>query len=427
MAAWSLPGVVAFVLSSSVANAGLRQFYWDADVVGRSELIAVGHLKPESIEYVPHTNNPAFGRSWEHHATLVISAVVNGHFDTNEIPIIIHYGLDPVVGGHEEHEGFGIDRRGGRTDYPTNRIEIIDTGNSIRGGGSLVEDASKDNVWFLRRRTGIYGQDPGTGNLGIVDPEDLQPLDLKEYFELYLNNHPEDALKAYAANHPKVAPRIQHWLDHLATTTDWEAVKVIQDPQAKARKMASYLRPATAPKGAGELDRALRQEMPKLGADAVPALIEVLRAGMTNREDLNRAVLILYDIGKPAQPAVPVLCELLQEPGKTSRYYICSALKTAQDPKAIPFVRPMLESEDMQTATEAAEALAAMGDTESFDAIAALLPHLKAIKTSMDELHMHDLLKVLHHLDRQRAAPIVKRYMEDPAWAEMRDFLNPGN
>ncbi len=409
-----------------MANAWLRPSYRDADIVERSELIAVGHLKENSIQFVPHTNIFPEGRSWEHHATLVITSVIKGASGEETIPIIIHYGLEPVVGGRAQHDGFTMNTSGGSKDYPTNLVWIIDTG-SMHGGGSLVEDASKDNIWFLRRRSGIYGGEPDTGDLGIVDPEDVQPLRLKEYFELYLTSHPEDVLRAYAASHTEVTLRVQHWLDHQAASRDWQAVNALKDAKAKAARMASYPREATAPKASGELHQELRKQMPQLGADAVPALIEVLRAGMTNGEDLNLPVLILCDIGRPAAPAVPVLCELLEKPGKTSQYYICSALETVRDPKAIPFLRPMLKLADMQAATEAAKALEAMGDKDSFDAIAALLPRLQAVKSSMDELHMHDLLKVLHGMDKERAAPIVQRYMEDPAWAAMRDFLNPGN
>src|SRR5208283_3455443 len=154
------------------------------------------------------------------------------------------------------------------------------------------------------------------------------------------------------------------------------------------------------------------------GAAAVPELIKVIRAGMTNGEDLNLPVLILCDIGKPAQPAVPVLLELLEKPGKTSRYYICSALETSADKKAIPFLRPMLKVEDMQTAVEAAQALEAMGDKESFDSIAALLPKLNPQAESMAGLWMRYLLNVLVQMDQQAADPIVKRYLADPAWAK---------
>ena len=210
----------------------------------------------------------------------------------------------------------------------------------------------------------------------------------------------------------------------LAVAKEWEAVKALKDPKAMAEGMTVYLRHATWPSGyEGEFYRELRERMPKLGTDAVSPVVEVLRAGMKAGEDLNLPVLILYDIGRPAQPAVPVLLELLEKPGKTSRYYICSALKTTADKKAIPFVRPMLKVDDMQTSVEAAQALKAMGDKGSFDSIAALLPKLKPVRSSMDVLWMDDLLTVLAQMNRQAAEPIINRYFADPAWAELlKDF-----
>jgi HEAT repeat protein len=163
--------------------------------------------------------------------------------------------------------------------------------------------------------------------------------------------------------------------------------------------------------------------MPKLGADAISPVVEVLRAGMKADEDSNLPVLILYDIGRPAQPAVPVLLELLERPGKTSRYYICAALRTAGDPQAVPAIRPLLSWGDIQTAVEAAGALAAMGDKQSFVAIAALAPKVEAGRS--DELH--DLLSALWRMDAQKAVPIVERYLNDPAWAKSRDFIKPAN
>jgi len=210
----------------------------------------------------------------------------------------------------------------------------------------------------------------------------------------------------------------------LEVAKEWEAVKALKDPKAMAERMTVYLRQATWPKGYnGEFDRELRERMPKLGADAVSPVVDVIRAGMKDGEDLNLPVLILCDIGRPAQPAVPVLLELLQKPGKTFPYYICSALETAADKKAIPFVRPMLKVDDMQTAVEAAKALEAMDDKESFDSIAALLPKLKPVRSSMDVLWMNDLLTVLAKMNRQAAEPILNRYFADPAWAELlKDF-----
>jgi hypothetical protein len=369
----------------------------------------------------------------EHHATLAITSIIKGTSTNTEIPIIIHYGLEPLIGGYTVDDGFRMDFRRVRPDYPTNRVEILDIYTSISGGGSIVKDAAEDNLWFLRK--GIrgheflpYGQELESDDFGITDPEDLQQLSLAGYFKMYLNPHPENALRSYAVEHPELARRIQRWLDHVAVMTNWEAIKRIEDPTTKAARMADYLRTNTTPAGADELSRPLREEMAKLGAVAVPELIKVIQAGITNGKDLDLPVLILYDIGKSAQSAVPLLCELLVKPGATEKKFICSALKTAADAKAIPFVRPILKLDDMMTVVEAAQALEAMGDKESFDSIAALLPKLKPQPNSMGSMdisYMRDLLRVLYQMDRQAADPIIKHYLADPAWAKDAEFLNP--
>ncbi len=417
----------------------------DATKVDRSELIVVGHLKEDSIGYVAYPNtaaedqmileqarqdgnsNPVFyPMRWEHPAILVVSEVIKGRSTNHEIPIIIGQGLDVVYGRSPRDDEMEFFVPAFRKEYPKNLVRLFESQGSteIFPETPVIEDARKDYIWFLSRGAGA-GQMGDTNALGIMCGQDIQAAAMKGYFEAYLSDHREEAVKAYADEHPEVAFEAQRWLDGLVTTREWESVKAIKDPQAKAKKMAAYMREATAPKGAGMLYRELREEMPKLGADAVPELIEVLRAGMTNGEDLNLPVLILCSIGRPATPAVPVLCELLEKSGKTSQYYICSALKTAADPKAIPFVRPILKLADMQAATEAAEALEAMGDKDSFDAIAALLPRLHPTRGSMDLEQLVDLLKVLHSMDKERAAPIVKPYLDDPDVAVWRDLLDP--
>jgi hypothetical protein len=230
-----LTTLVALSLATT-ALAWLRVSYEDATIVERSELIVVGHLDVSSIEYVPHSVEPSGGRSWEHHAKLVITEVIKGTCEANEIPIIIHYGLTPLVGGYVKRDGFMIDRRFGRTDCPTNKVEIIDTGNSVIGHEPIVEVAGQDNLWFLRRRGGVYGREPSAGNLGIVDPEDLQPLKLREYFLCYLSDHPEQAVREYVAGHPELAGRAQRYFDHL----DLQRILKTPDPGARFDGLLPY-------------------------------------------------------------------------------------------------------------------------------------------------------------------------------------------
>jgi hypothetical protein len=199
--AFILSLTLLLILCPKVALAWLRPTYEDATVVERSELIVVAHLKEGSILKVSEVKPPNGAASWEHHAVLVISTVLKGKCDKQEIPIIIHYGLSPID-------------RSGEKDSPKKSVGILDTGGSQRGH-LLVKDADEDNLWFLRKRSGIYGREPGTGNFGIVDPEDLQPLESKPYFLCYLSDNPEAVVKEYIRKNPDKAERGKRYLNHL--------------------------------------------------------------------------------------------------------------------------------------------------------------------------------------------------------------------
>jgi hypothetical protein len=189
--------LLALVVCASVAHAWLRPTFEDATLVARSELIVVAHLKAGSIQHVPHKRDDS--RSWEHHATLVITKVLKGKCDKTEIPIIIHYGLDPRE----------IKEKGSTKSV----IEIGDSGGP--GPAIVVKDAAADNLWFLRKRSGYFGREPGTGSFGIVDPEDLQPLQWQQYFLCYLADDPAAAVKDFVRMNPDKAKRARNYLDHL--------------------------------------------------------------------------------------------------------------------------------------------------------------------------------------------------------------------
>ena len=224
-------------LPSPLAHAWLRPLFEDATVVRRSELIVVAHLKPETIKYVPHEKKPGEGASHEHHATLVITEVLKGKCSEKELPIIIHYGLTPVVSGHRDGKGSRIDFRGGREGHPEDIITIISTGGKPWGDGALrVKNASEDNLWFLRRRGGIYGREPGTGKFGIVDPEDLRPLKLKDYFLAYLSDDSEAAVREQMKTHPEITERAQRYLEHLEV----QRILRITDPAERFEQLLPF-------------------------------------------------------------------------------------------------------------------------------------------------------------------------------------------
>jgi hypothetical protein len=196
-----LMSLLVLVQFTSVARAWKRATYEDATVVARSELIVVAHLKAGSVKHVPHKTPRGAGLSWEHHAILVITELLKGKCDKKEIPVVIHYGLTPNL--VSEVKG-----------APKDVIEILDTSDG-GGIGPVAKDAAKDNLWFLRKRSGNRGSEPGTGDFGIVDPEDVQPLHWKPYFLLYLSEDPGAAVRDYARRNPVLGQRGKNYLDHL--------------------------------------------------------------------------------------------------------------------------------------------------------------------------------------------------------------------
>ena len=227
--------VVLFAMPGPSAHARLRVPYEDAVIVERSELIVVGRLKPQNVRLVEE-KGPNRGAPREFHATLIVSQVVKGKLKEKPVPIIIHYGLTPVVGGHLETRNTRIDLRRGRKDYPADIVEILDTGNSCRSDKPLVEDAGKDNLWFLRTsRSRISGQ-PKVDFYSIRDPEEVQPLALKAYFQSYLAKDPEKAVAEHLTKTPQVKARVQRYLDHLEV----QRILKITDPLARGKKLLPF-------------------------------------------------------------------------------------------------------------------------------------------------------------------------------------------
>jgi hypothetical protein len=262
-----------------------RTRYSDATVLERSELVVVGHIKTNSIQYVAH--EPIAGpdghmsRSWHHTATLVVTEVIKGKFDEAEIPIVIHYGLDPTVGGNLLRENATHDSGGSRPGYSKDRIEIFDS--KMCSGQSLVADAAQDNVWFLRRREGAYGEKPLPGLLGIVDPEDVQPLEVKPYFLCYLSQDPEAAVKNYGETHPDLGERVQTYLDHREIQ---RILKSSDPPEQRARALMPYYLKYASWDSVSEA----RPGLVACGPAAGPVLMEVFKdPGQVGRkEDIIR-------------------------------------------------------------------------------------------------------------------------------------------
>ena len=98
--------ILLFLLACGSAYGWLRVRHEDLVVVQRSELIVVGHLARGSVVSTPRDGGYRLYR-----ATLVITEILKGPKQEEEIPVIIFYGLTPLVGGHIDEVGIQMDIR----------------------------------------------------------------------------------------------------------------------------------------------------------------------------------------------------------------------------------------------------------------------------------------------------------------------------
>ena len=181
-----IAGLAVFGLIAIVAVAAPRKKYTEAEIVSRAELIVVGALKKDSLNFVSHVDkgsapaelaNPnARSPSWEHHLLLTVSEVLKGQLSSTSLVVSVQYGLDPVVGGcfSNQFMVFVITTPG----YPAEMVQIFDTGNSVRPPRAISGDIRTNHIWLLRhdlsRNNAESNRTPDM--LTVYDPEDVQPV-----------------------------------------------------------------------------------------------------------------------------------------------------------------------------------------------------------------------------------------------------------
>ncbi len=308
-----------------VAHAWLRPLYEDAEVVARSPLIVVGHLKPGTVSYVDTTSGS--GHSWEHHATLVITEILKGASPEKEIPVIIHYGLEPALDGKPMNPYNG-DRKGPLDDINCEKatLSLYDSGNSMRGSSDLVKNLRDDHLWLLRRLGGELGREPDEHNdFGILDPEDIQPISLKDYLRCYLADDPEPLVKQYAVPPSEAKPpddaaiqrrhrssefsrertvylRVQRYLDHR----EIQRILKIADLKERSAKLLPYFLRRCYWNFKFEAGEGLRACGDPAGALLEKCFVDPQYAKL--RDDI-----ILNWGNMQYRPAVPILIDLLKQ------------------------------------------------------------------------------------------------------------------
>jgi hypothetical protein len=270
------------------AEAWTRPLLEDAEIVRRAEFIAVGHVKPGSITFIPKPDGGRGGS--EHGATLVVTEVLKGTSAGKEIPILFHYGLTPVIGGR-----------------------IFDTGSLI-SSEPVVADARQDHIWLLRKSNGPFEHGAVAADLGITDPQEVRPLALKAYLKAHLARDTERAMKALLTG-PAVTARPARYFLELQEV---RRISCVPDRRERAEKLPSYFREVDPWAGwsdtGGLQERILQHEVHKAllacGPAAGPALRRLFRDSATSER--RKDIIDLWGEVRYAG-AAPILADLLAE------------------------------------------------------------------------------------------------------------------
>ncbi|MBC7783072.1 MAG: hypothetical protein H7144_04465 [Burkholderiales bacterium] len=199
-----LTGIIFGLVITNTAWAELRMPYADEQVVQRAALIVIGHAERDTIKFVDH---PGAG-SHHHLARLTITRIVKGELAEKHLDIVIRYGLMPLATDVDRKNAKRIDAV--TLLRPTGPIILADY--SGERNDLQIDDLTKDQIWFLRTGEGESDTDPVPHMLGIVDPEDIQPLSLLDYFQGYLRVDSESFIRELFLKDPVVRGRAQVYL-----------------------------------------------------------------------------------------------------------------------------------------------------------------------------------------------------------------------
>jgi hypothetical protein len=338
-------------LAGTPASAWSRGRREDAEVVARSELIVVARMEKGSIRMEPVRDELSGASAYFHHAALIVTEVLKGRLDERRIPIIIYYGLLPKVDGDAIRIG----------DMAMHMFLPLP-----------VNDARLDNIWLLRKRSGYSGREPGNGDYGIVDPEDLQPIALKSYLVAYLSADPEKAVRGEMEANPEVVERGQRFLDRR----EIERILKLDDARTRVEKLLPYFA-----KGLGGRNYFLaRNGIVACGAVAGPYLLPVYREPGT--PFVKRDVIAMWGEIK-YRDCVPELIALLKT---HDRFWASQDLEADWWNRDVQDARTGRRRDVFCEDVNAVRALRQIGDTRARLAIAATLRRWRPIAFEPNDL-----------------------------------------
>lgn len=269
----------------------------DVDVVQKAAWIVVGRLKPGSLTLETPPPPPSSHNCW-YRGTLVVSEVLAGPGAPRELPIFLGPGVIEGCFWAVEGGPLAAPLRLNDPGWATAMILVENYGFfpwGIDHGNTYEEDA----LWFLHPWNLSPSPPDGWPAVGLHTAEQVHALGHEDYLFAYLADDPATAVAAAITKDPEMAARAESSLGQLAF------VQARSEPDA-ARRIELFA--AALERGAGSLERELRQELLAAGGAALPALWRVLQGSASGALHW-RVLQLIREIGDPS--VAPGLIELL--------------------------------------------------------------------------------------------------------------------
>ncbi|MBL9134086.1 MAG: hypothetical protein JNG86_22930 [Verrucomicrobiaceae bacterium] len=226
-------GAVLFLLCASQSAAWMRPYRRDDLVLAEAELIVVARLKEGTLRRVERVYPKGQqGNSWDHTAVLIVTEVLKGEHKEKELPLILEYGLGPIVDGVMSKK---------RPNHPAGlvtckgAVELEDFGDNF--GGKVKGDIREDHLWFIRKASDDSRPANIYTRLSVEEPREVQHLEMKPYYLALMSVDVERRLKAIADESTAAGRRSLDVLDQMEVD---RIVKIPNLAERAAKLMPFY-------------------------------------------------------------------------------------------------------------------------------------------------------------------------------------------
>ena len=295
------------IVSTRSATAWIRYYAPDDELVRRSDAIVIGYVEDS---FTPFTQPPRYPNNYnytEYHTKLVVTEVLAGKMTLGRTPIIIHYGLRPVVlKDKPDFQDMISPTAADATTGPSVPVGIFDAATTAIGG-PRTDNIRKDHIWFLSERAHAS---PGPGNEdvsepGVWSPQDVQTVDQKDYYLAVLTGDP-NALAPFVAGDSYPAQRARLAQSRL----NLSKIGTIVDPSARAQKLMEIFQTQKLYTSESQLYSSSLNQLLDCGSVGQAMLAPLIQKPDRTYE---REAIIAGLAGKDYRPAIPPILNWLQQ------------------------------------------------------------------------------------------------------------------